>query len=90
MKPKTRHRRLWLVFLGILTLLLLIFLPGPNGLVKVLLKQHRAACLEQELRHMEKEIDSLNLCQRELKDSTFVREYLHECFSPLKESTSVK
>lgn len=80
MMPRKRtggagHRRRLLVLLGVLLLIALAFLPGPNGLVRVLLKHRRAERLKKEITRLQSEIDSLSRSARQLRKPEFAREY---------------
>ena len=70
MKPRnpTRTRRLRLAALAFVALVLALFLPGPNGVVRVLGRHFRAARLARENRRLEREVDSLKATAKDLAD----------------------
>lgn len=79
MRPKERaragrRRRRVYIALGLVVVVLAVFLPGPNGLVRVLLKRHQASRMERELDHLHSQVDSLEARCRFLADPDSARE----------------
>ena len=85
-KP-TRHRYLRFIILGIVLMLLAIFLPWPNGLIMIFLKQYRAGSLKQELKQMDRQIENLDSLHQKFNDPEFARDYASWLFSARPEST---
>ncbi len=67
-RQQTRRRRVLYAALAALALLMVLFLPGPNGVVRVLGRRLRARQLAIANRRLETDIDSLRARARWLSD----------------------
>jgi cell division protein FtsB len=82
-KNPARTRRARLAARAVLFVVLALFLPGPNGVVRVLGRQFRAARLTRENRRLEREIDSLQVRARKLTDPDSATQLARELLGPI-------
>ncbi len=85
-KP-TRHRYLRFIIPGIVLILLAVFLPRPNGLIMISRRQYRAGSLKQELKQIDRQIETLDSLHQKFNDPEFARDYASWLFSAPPEST---
>ncbi len=85
---KPRFRLAPLLLLGGVLFLAAVFLPGPNGLVSILVKQRRVYRIQQEMRQFRQELDSLDARCRQLRDPAYATEYARRCLGPLPADTT--
>jgi cell division protein FtsB len=78
-RNNTTRRFLPYVAGGVFVFLALVFLPGPNGVVKVLARRHRLVSLRRQLDQTDRRIDSLITWRRRLEDTEFAAEYARRC-----------
>jgi cell division protein FtsB len=64
---------------GVFVFLALVFLPGPNGVVKVLARRHQLVSLRRQLDQTDRRIDSLETWRKQLEDPEFAAEYARRC-----------
>ena len=89
MKPKNqaRNRRWAFAALVVVVLLLAVFLPGPSGVVRLLSRQHRAGALDRDNARLERRIDSLKACAKELSDPVEASRLARDLFGALADSS---
>ena len=59
---------------GVFVFLALVFLPGPNGVVKVLSRGHQLKSLRRDIARTDQRIDSLETWRARLEDPEFAAE----------------
>jgi cell division protein FtsB len=64
---------------GVFVFLALVFLPGPNGVIKVLARRHQLGSLRRQLDQTDRRIDSLETWRARLEDPEFAAEYARRC-----------
>lgn len=74
---------------GVFVFLALVFLPGPNGLIKVLSRRHQLGSLRRQLDQTDRRIDSLETWRAQLEDPEFATEYARRCLGrpPVPDTT---
>lgn len=70
-RRRSTSGRLLIPLSGIFIILSLIFLPGPNGLISVLLKLHRIRRLQTQIRQLEIRAESLEQEVQKWRDPDF-------------------
>jgi len=81
---KGRKRRIGFMLLGVGGVALALFLPGPNGIVRVWSKHRRAGHLTKQIEHLAFQIDSLDACRRCLADPAAARELARRTFGSIQ------
>jgi cell division protein FtsB len=88
-ETNTARRLLPYVVGGVFVFLALVFLPGPNGLIKVLSRRHQLGSLRRQLGQTDRRIDSLETWRSRLEDPEFATEYARRCLGqpPVPDTT---
>jgi len=86
----TARRVLPYVAGGVFVFLALVFLPGPNGVIKVLSRRHQLVSLRRQLEQTDSRIDSLETWRARLEDPEFATEYARRCLGKPPEPDSAQ
>ncbi|MEO0082122.1 MAG: hypothetical protein ABIL25_07515 [candidate division WOR-3 bacterium] len=82
-RRRSTGRRFGYVLLGVGIVVLAVFLPGPNGVLKVWAKHRQIVRLTRDIRSLTVEIDSLESCCRVLAHPDSARELARRTFGSI-------
>ncbi len=85
--PKTKRKNL-LIGLAISVFLLLFFMPGPNGLVKVIYKSYKKQKLYKEIEQLKIKAELIQSKIAKAQNDEYLRKFLRDYYYPVsKDST---
>lgn len=86
-KPKPSKLKL-VFFLSILFILIIVFVPGHNGLVKVLNKSYQINKIHRENENLKIKAELIELKIAKGQDPEYLKKYLRDCYQMVSKDSS--
>lgn len=86
-QPKANKRKLLVAF-SILFVLVMMFVPGPNGLIKVIQKTHRKQQLHNEIENLKIKAELIESKIAKGQNTKYMRKYLIDCYEMVPKDSS--
>ncbi len=90
-KQPSKHRKRNIIFsLAIVFILFIIFVPGPNGLYKVLTKSHKIHRLNQEIENLKIKAELVESKIAKGHDPQYLKKYLMDYYKMVPKDSASK
>ena len=86
-KPKPNKLKL-LVFLSILLILVIVFVPGHNGLIKIIYKSHKVHKLYNENENLKIKVELIEAKIAKVQNPEFLKKYMKDNYQIVTKDSS--
>ncbi|MEO0075310.1 MAG: hypothetical protein ABIK31_04285 [candidate division WOR-3 bacterium] len=85
-RPKDRKKKL-IIYLSIFFLVVAFFIPGPNGLARVIYKYYQKQCLHKDIEQLKIKAELIQAKINKSKDERYLKKYLQDNYQMIPAET---